>query len=212
MQISIKLRLPQSSSMPWWRERQPKSCGPRSGPVILLVHVACLNPSQRLVVLRGLEYRLTCFLSLITLKRSKSVNALLLTTFSRVLAHVLLFHFDSTCSFSQRVLVGPVPAERGSLAMTIGVKEREARGAEWRGTTASGLDAGPSRRTCSIVSKLPMSPVLRISGGTHSLVVDDLNNGSELVLVWSSGEKDNTANLDQSPCASLDLCVTHYVD
>jgi len=45
--------------------------------------------------------------------------------------------------------------------MTIGVKERDLRGAEWRGTTASSLEAGPSTRTCSYVRRLPRSPNLQ---------------------------------------------------
>ena len=50
----------------------------------------------------------------------------------------------------------------------------------------------------------------RAWGETYPLVVDDLDNGSELAGVWASGEENDTADLDQSPLGRLDLSVTHY--
>lgn len=47
---------------------------------------------------------------------------------------------------------------------------------------------------------------------TYALVVDDLGNDGESAGVWSSAEEDDTADLDQSPLACLDVCVAHYVD
>jgi len=44
---------------------------------------------------------------------------------------------------------------------------------------------------------------------TYPLVVDDLDNSGELASEWASGEKNDTANLDQSPLGCLDLSVTH---
>lgn len=82
-----------------------------------------------------------------TLKRSKSVSALRLAILSLFFAHALSPNFLSTSVASQIFLTTPVRAARGSLGMTIGVRERWERGEAWRGTTFSELEAGPSTRT-----------------------------------------------------------------
>jgi len=41
-------------------------------------------------------------------------------------------------------------------------------------------------------------------------VVDDLDDGGELVGIWASAEEYDTANLYQSPLAGLDIGVAHY--
>ena len=45
---------------------------------------------------------------------------------------------------------------------------------------------------------------------TYALVVDDLNNSGELLSVDAGAEEDDTADLDESPLAGLDVCVTHF--
>jgi hypothetical protein len=45
---------------------------------------------------------------------------------------------------------------------------------------------------------------------TYALVVDDLDNSSELLGVDAGAEEDDTADLDESPLAGLDVCVTHF--
>lgn len=129
--------------MPWRTEcgRRRRPCGPRSGPVHIL--------SAGLFNCRHLDHHPpTCFLRRMTLKRSKSVNCLRLTERSRFLAQALLFHLLSTLFFSQRALRAVWPAARGSFSMTMGVRDRSEREAEWRGTAALASAAGPSTRTC----------------------------------------------------------------
>lgn len=41
-------------------------------------------------------------------------------------------------------------------------------------------------------------------------MVDDLNNSGELLSVDAGAEEDDTADLDESPLAGLDVCVTHF--
>ena len=45
---------------------------------------------------------------------------------------------------------------------------------------------------------------------TYALVVDDLDNSGELLSVDAGAEEDDTADLDESPLAGLDVCVTHF--
>jgi len=45
---------------------------------------------------------------------------------------------------------------------------------------------------------------------TYALVVDDLDNSGELLGVDAGAEEDDTADLDESPLAGLDVCVTHF--
>ncbi len=90
----------------------------------------------------------TCFLSFMTLNRSKS-----LSSFLRMLRSLLFWKFDA-CHFSSTLcsahcfLSAPVPAARGSLGMTIPVRDMDDSGAEWRGTTCD--SSGPSTRTCGV--------------------------------------------------------------
>lgn len=133
---------PSHPSMPWrtGRGQRRTACGPRNGPVCYLVSRTCSTVSPEF-------HPRTCFLRRITLKRSKSVSCLRLTERSRFLAQALLFHLLSTESFSQRALRAVWPAARGSFSITMGVKERSEREAEWRGTAALGSEEGPSTRT-----------------------------------------------------------------
>ena len=41
-------------------------------------------------------------------------------------------------------------------------------------------------------------------------MVDDLDNSGELLSVGTGAEEDDTADLDESPLAGLDVCVTHF--
>lgn len=126
-------------SMPLrWHERQQESCGPRNVP-----ERSRVSPC---FVLVGQIVKRTCFLSLITLKRSKSVNCLRFADCALLLAHALPSHFCSTSAFSQAVFSAPLPMPRGILR-TTGVRETSARGVACRGTNDSGLAAGPSTRT-----------------------------------------------------------------
>ena len=50
----------------------------------------------------------------------------------------------------------------------------------------------------------------REKAATYSLVVDDLNNGGELAVRWSTLDQDDTANFDQSPLRGFDVGVTHF--
>ena len=89
----------------------------------------------------------TCFFNLSTLNLSKSLRFLLFSLCSLRLAHALSAHFWSTPSFSHALATAPLPAALGSLGMTIGVRMRLLRGADWRGTAGRVLE-GPSMRIC----------------------------------------------------------------
>lgn len=54
-------------------------------------------------------------------------------------------------------------------------------------------------------------PPLSNRGVPYALVVDDLDNGGEAALVDTLVEEDDTADLDQPPCARCDVGVTHFV-
>ena len=47
------------------------------------------------------------------------------------------------------------------------------------------------------------------TGGTHALVVDDLNDGGESACVRSCTEERNTANLNILPLRGGHLCIAH---
>lgn len=161
----------------------------------------------------------TCFLSLITLKRSKSLSSLRLLLRSRFCAQALLSQVFSTPAFSQAALRGPLLMARGSLSMTMGVRETWARGEEWRGTTASGFEEGPSTRicfyhtvsrclfrlSCPLVHSAASASFGEGLPSTYALVVDDFDNGSEPAGVGAGAEEDDTADLDVPPLASVDL-------
>lgn len=157
----------------------------------------------------------TCFLNLMTLKRSKSFNALRLAILSLFFAHALSPNFFSTSVASQIFLTAPLRAPRGSLGMTMGVRDRWERGVAWRGTTLSAVEPGPSTRTCGSVSTWARISASAQRGGwrqgrsTYALVVDDLDDGGKLALKGALGEEDDTADLDEPPLRCLDLCVTH---
>ena len=51
----------------------------------------------------------------------------------------------------------------------------------------------------------------RNTGIPYTLVVNDLDNGSQATLVLALVEEDHTANLDQPPGARCDFGVTHFV-
>ena len=57
-------------------------------------------------------------------------------------------------SFDHALATTPVPAARGSLGMTIGVRMMFAKEMAWRGTAAFSLDDGPSTRAYNIISKI----------------------------------------------------------
>jgi hypothetical protein len=52
----------------------------------------------------------------------------------------------------------------------------------------------------------------RIADSPYTLVVNDLDNGSEAALVLALVEENHTADLDQPPGARCDFGVTHFVD
>jgi hypothetical protein len=84
------------------------------------------------------------------LKRSKSFRFLLLVVCSRFLANSLLLNLLSISWASHCFLRATVPAPRGSFSRTKRVSETVERGAEWRGTESSTVEAGPSTRTCRV--------------------------------------------------------------
>jgi hypothetical protein len=45
---------------------------------------------------------------------------------------------------------------------------------------------------------------------TYTLVVDYLDNSSELLSVDTSAEEDDTADLDESPLGGFDVRVAHF--
>lgn len=92
---------------------------------------------------------LTCFFSLMTLNRSKSVRFLRLSCCSRFFAHDDSIHFLSISFFSHAFLTAPVPAALGRLGMTQGVRDNVLVAMACRGTIASSFVEGPSIRTCS---------------------------------------------------------------
>lgn len=96
------------------------------------------------------------------------------------------------------------------------MRETLERGAEWRGTEASAVEAGPSTRTCrdhvnpnflrSFVPSLRPFPeflqaVLR--SATYTLVVNDLGDGCELAGEGAGNEQHNAADLDEPPGAGF---------
>lgn len=89
-----------------------------------------------------------CFLSRITLKRSKSVRPFLLWICSRFLAQLLSFHLASISFFCQSFLTAPFREPRMSPSTTNWERRHLARGTACRGTTSSGSAEGPSTRTC----------------------------------------------------------------
>ena len=50
-----------------------------------------------------------------------------------------------------------------------------------------------------------------VAGPAYTLVVDDLDDGSQAALVDTLVEEDHTADLDQPPGARCDIGVTHFV-
>ena len=52
---------------------------------------------------------------------------------------------------------------------------------------------------------------IRAAGFPYTLVVNDLDNGSQATLVLALVEEDHTADLDQPPGARCDFGVTHFV-
>ena len=93
-----------------------------------------------------------CFLNLITLNRSKSVNARLRSFWLRFFAHVLSCHFSSMPAFSHCFLTTPVRAPRGSFSRTKGVRMSCESEIDWRGTAVLVSVEGPSMRACLRVS------------------------------------------------------------
>lgn len=91
---------------------------------------------------------LTCFFSLNTLNRSKSVRFFRRSCCSRFLAQLDSAHFLSISCFSHSFFTGPVPAALGRLGMTQGVRETPLVGTACRGTTEPSFDEGPSTRIC----------------------------------------------------------------
>jgi len=91
---------------------------------------------------------LTCFFSLNTLNRSKSVRFFRRSCCSRFLAQLDSAHFLSTSCFSHSFFTGPVPAAFGRLGMTQGVREMLLVGTACRGTTEPSFEEGPSTRIC----------------------------------------------------------------
>lgn len=91
---------------------------------------------------------LTCFLSLNTLNRSKSVRFFRRSCCSRFFAQLDSAHFLSTSCFSHSFFTGPVPAAFGRLGMTQGVRETVLVGTACRGTTAPSFVEGPSTKIC----------------------------------------------------------------
>ena len=110
--------------------------------------------------------RLTCFLTRMALKRSKSFKLCLLAVFALLSAYALLFHLLSTSCAFHCLVSAPVPAALGSFSRTIRVRERFERGAEWRGTIASLFSEGPSTRTYRSRVSVRLSN-LRISHCLH---------------------------------------------
>jgi hypothetical protein len=140
-----------------------------------------------------------------TLNLSKSFNCLLFWSAARFLAQALSSNFCWTLCSSHFFATKPTPVPRGSLGITMGVRESLARATSWRGTGA--FSVGPSTRTC--VCEL----VHRVytAGLAYTLVVDDLDDGSQATLVDTLVEEDHAADLDQPPGARCDIGVTHFV-
>jgi hypothetical protein len=69
----------------------------------------------------------TCFLSFMTLNLSKSFNCLLFCIAARFLAQALSSNFCWTLCSSHFFATKPTPVARGSLGMTMGVRESLAR-------------------------------------------------------------------------------------
>ena len=89
--------------------------------------------------------RRTCFLIFMTLNRSKSFSPRLFWMAARFFAHELSSNFCWTLCSSHFFATWPTPLARGSLGMTMGVRESFASAISWRGTGA--FSEGPSRST-----------------------------------------------------------------
>jgi hypothetical protein len=115
----------------------------------------------------------TCFLIFMTLNRSKSFRPRLFCIAVRFLAHALSSNCCWTLCSSHFFATWPTPLARGSLGMTIGVRESFASATSWRGTKA--FSEGPSTSTCSFCKSLLSA---QFAGCAYALVVDDLDDGS----------------------------------
>ena len=144
-----------------------------------------------------------------TLNLSKSVRAFLRSFWLRFLAHALSCHFASIPAFSHCALTTPVRAALGSFSRTSGVRMTLDRAIDWRGTAVLVSVDGPSMRACLSISLCAfLSPTP--GRATYTLVVDNLNDSSQLSLSRSLSNEYDSADLYQSPRRSLDLCVSHF--
>lgn len=124
---------------------------------------------------------LTCFLSLSTLNRSKSVRAFRRSCCSRFLAQLDSAHFLSTSCFSHSFFTAPVPAAFGRLGMTQGVRETMLVGIACRGTTEPSFVEGPSTRICARC-KSNVRPVVHTISATYSARIYYFDDGCEFAL------------------------------
>ncbi len=87
-----------------------------------------------------------CFLSRMTLNRSKSVSALLRSVWSFRFAHLLSFHLASMPDFSHAAFRVPVRTARGSFSILRSDSSTSTKEMACRGTTSLGSAEGPSTR------------------------------------------------------------------
>lgn len=114
------------------------------------IQCATCSPNRRFWEHRYTGQR-TCFLIFMTLKRSKSFSPRLFCIAARFLAHALSSNFCWTLCSSHFFATWPTPLARGSLGMTMGVKDSLASATSWRGMGA--FSEGPSMRTYVSVSR-----------------------------------------------------------
>lgn len=99
--------------------------------------------------------------------------------------------------------------------MTRGERRTLERAMAWRGTVSFSSAEGPSTRTCDIMSvhSVPVAIVGTVVYRTYTLVVDDLDDGSEAASEGVVASNDNNAaNLDEAPVGSRDNSVAHCDD
>jgi hypothetical protein len=135
--------------------------------------VACRNsPKGRRQATLQIQEQHTCFLIFMTLNLSKSFSPRLFCIAVRFLAHALSSNCCWTLCSSHFFATWPTPVARGSLGMTMGVRESFASATSWRGTGA--FSEGPSTSTCSLYKSVFN---VQFAGTAYALVVNDLDNG-----------------------------------
>lgn len=112
--------------------------------------------------------------------------------------------------FSHSFLTVPCREPRTNPSTTNWERRHLARGTDCRGTASSGSAEGPSTRTYGRGVNARSDAVEPRLGSTYSLVVDNLDHGSQAAGIRVVAlDDDDAADLDKAPVGSLNDCFTH---